>query len=666
MSAVPGSTSNAVERFGIAAPKLAANGYQPVPITPGTKACDHLKGWQRFEFKLGDEKRWRADYTGLRTDYTPAVDIDCTHEEIADELTLLAHDLLGRGLLRFGRRPKSALLYRTEAPFRKLLLEFKLPQLAGQKIEILGKGQQLVAFAVHPDTGAPYTWSAGSPLDTPSAELPKITEQDARKFLIAAEQRLLELGAEIVKNTARRDEKPAQVVAEREPIGLSLDHLREFLDQQDPDTEHDDWLRVLQAVHHETGGSDEGLHLVDTWSSQAGSKYLGSQHVEQRWRSFGTSGGPQITMRSFGFHSVATADDFEDLAANDPPPPSGEEITARALRRFPIEWGVKIDRGQLLNSDYFIKGVLDRVALGMSFGEPGSGKSFLLTDMALAIARGVPWNGHRVRQARVVYISLEGHTGINRRLAAYAEFHAVDLSAIPFAPLKTRLSLLDKKDVLALAQAVTGAGGADLIVIDTLAQATPGGNENSSEDMGKALWSAQELGRTTGAMVLLVHHSGKDSTKGARGWSGAKGAVDVELEVLRDGDRRTVKLSKVKDGRDGHEIPFSLQTVQLGADQDGDEISSCVVSTTPGARPVRQPKGDAQRLVLSVLRDLADMCEDDEPVHLYALINNAVAQMPFDQTQGKRDSRRTTISRAVDSLQRQNFIAIEHGKVALL
>jgi hypothetical protein len=161
-------------------------------------------------------------------------------------------------------------------------------------------------------------------------------------------------------------------------------------------------------------------------------------------------------------------------------------------------------------------------------------------------------------------------------------------------------NLLAPQDVRDLSGAI---GPADVIVIDTLAQVTAGANENSSEDMGKALAACRSLHEATGAVVVVVHHAGKDASRGARGWSGLKGAADAELEVTRDGDLRRARVSKQKDGTDGDVLAFRLRTVELGRDEDGDPITSCVVEHNVTFTPTeRQPSGKAQRELLAALR----------------------------------------------------------------
>jgi hypothetical protein len=154
------------------------------------------------------------------------------------------------------------------------------------------------------------------------------------------------------------------------------------------------------------------------------------------------------------------------------------------------------------------------------------------------------------------------------------------------------LDLTDPKDVKALILEIQALGKFGVIFIDTMAQATPGANENTSEDMGRMLAHCKEVGHYTGALVCLVSHSGKDLSKGTRGWSGLRGAMDFQLEVQQDPTtkERSVRLDKSKDGADGTTWPFTLEVVDLGRDKDGRPITSCVVV------PVTSALSDAAKL----------------------------------------------------------------------
>ena len=147
-------------------------------------------------------------------------------------------------------------------------------------------------------------------------------------------------------------------------------------------------------------------------------------------------------------------------------------------------------------------------------------------------------------------------------------------------------NLLKTDYVAALTKAIQEADcpGA-VIVIDTLNRATPGADENSSEDMGLAIEGAKVLQKKVGGLVMLIHHTGKDTTRGMRGHSSLFAALDSAIEVVRTGDQRSWKVAKSKDGEDGKEVPFELEVIHLGIEIDGDDMSSitsCVINEVVG------------------------------------------------------------------------------------
>lgn len=304
---------------------------------------------------------------------------------------------------------------------------------------------------------------------------------------------------------------------------------------------------------------------------------------------------------------------------------------------------------------WVVRGVLPAAELAMVYGESGAGKSFLVLDVVMAVARGVPWRGLAVRQGPVIYVAAEGAGGFRKRLAAYAAHSGIDLATVPLCVVPECPSLLGE-DGKALAQAIQGAGGAAVIVIDTLAQVSAGGNENSGEDMGKVLAHCKLLHRVTGALVVLVHHAGKDATKGARGWSGVRAAVDAEIEVSRGVACRTARVTKQKDADDSAVFNFNLCSVMVGADEDG-EISSCVVEHVDLPVKVRKPAGPLQQRVLRQFHDLAF----EGQVSLAALVAAAVGAEPKPDG---HDRRRELVRRAIDKLNEGAFFRVDGDLVA--
>lgn len=291
----------------------------------------------------------------------------------------------------------------------------------------------------------------------------------------------------------------------------------------------------------------------------------------------------------------ALTDSAEVLRPPAPPPPRYPMLSGADLRALPaLLWR--------------IKGVFPASGLAAIYGASASGKSFLALHMAAELARGRDWFGYRVKRAPVVYLPLEGEAGFKLRCAAWEQEHGEplpDALRLTMAPFK----LTDSEDVEALAAAAAGVGPDPVIFIDTMNRAAPDEDENAPDGMGRILDGAKNLQRLTGGLVVLVHHTGKDASKGMRGHSSLFAALDGAIEVTRDDDRRGWRCAKSKDGKDGQEHAFTLHIHELGTDEDGDALTSCVVredtsaSTSETRRP-SPPKGPNQRVFMDALRPL--------------------------------------------------------------
>jgi len=250
-----------------------------------------------------------------------------------------------------------------------------------------------------------------------------------------------------------------------------------------------------------------------------------------------------------------------------------------------------------------VRGVLPAVGQAALFGPSASGKSFLAMDMAAAIAEGQSWFGCRVEAAPVVYAALEGEAGFKLRAQAWEVSRGRELPD-GLLMMMQGFKLTDPRDVSDLA-AVVPAGA--VIFIDTLNRAAPTADENSSKDMGEILEGAKRLQRLTAGLVVLIHHTGKDTSKGLRGHSSLFAAMDACIEVSRDGDRREWKVAKSKDGADGDAHPFKLHIEALGSDEYGDPVTSCVVLRDTNAQAIQRvkvPQGGNQKLVYEGIRPL--------------------------------------------------------------
>jgi len=226
-------------------------------------------------------------------------------------------------------------------------------------------------------------------------------------------------------------------------------------------------------------------------------------------------------------------------------------------------------------------------------------------------------------------------------------------------------NILEADDALDIIRSIRDYGPTDLVVIDTLAASMPGGDENTGKDMGQYVKHCKRISKALDATVVLVHHSGKDQSKGARGWSGLKAATDAELEVTRNGDYRTATVTKMKDGADGDSWSFKLTGVTLGYDEDGDEITSCVVEQTEGEPaqhlPQREPGGMYGKHCLRVARK---MLKSGNPLMPEDIVDVAVTGLPQPES-GARDTRKQNCVRAIQKLVVDGYLFLQNGRVSL-
>lgn len=281
-----------------------------------------------------------------------------------------------------------------------------------------------------------------------------------------------------------------------------------------------------------------------------------------------------------------------------------------------------LDRFRLLTADelmsrpaapYVVKRTIPANSIGAFAGPSGSGKTFLLHDMLRSVSEGSDWFSLRTNLTPVLYIGLEGESGIANRAKAQRIRYGRDFPGMRY--MTTPLDIRSSVDREALVASIRSAGWDEGVVcFDTLNRAAPGMDENASQDMGHVIDALKELQRDLGGVVIVVHHTGKDASRGLRGHSSLIAALDFAIEVSRDGDRREWKLAKAKDAEDGETHAFKLEVVELGVDEDGDPITSCTVR--PDLQPVetlqrvRLPQGGNQKVIYDALTPLFKASKD--------------------------------------------------------
>jgi hypothetical protein len=262
--------------------RLRSNHYSPIPLygkNPGV--CDRWQWQTKHDASIEEIEHWQVSFpdarnTGLLTKFCPAFDIDILHAEAVRAIEDLVRERFadfGRILVRRGRAPKAAVLFRTSEPFRKITRLFTAPEGFApedrdQRLEFLADGQQIVAYGEHPDTGRPYEWIGGSPDNVPIDQLPDITA-DAAKDVAAAAARILvdQFGYKPKISSIGLDDCGGEHVAGEAQAPARL--IERALAVIPNDGGWDEWNRIGMAIFAGTGGSEAGFQLFDEWSGRS-------------------------------------------------------------------------------------------------------------------------------------------------------------------------------------------------------------------------------------------------------------------------------------------------------------------------------------------------------------------------------------------------------------
>lgn len=257
---------------------------------------------------------------------------------------------------------------------------------------------------------------------------------------------------------------------------------------------------------------------------------------------------------------MSTIMKFESLASENSKP-AFNLVSGNALTKIDsLQW--RVDQ------------IIPMTGIGVIYGASGEGKSFYAIDLGMSIARGINWFGKITTISPVVYLSLEAEHGFKVRIAGYCNhakietpenFHAV------FDPFR-----LDNTNTVE--ELIRICPRNSVIFIDTISRALPTADENSSKDMGIAIDNAIKISKSLNSLVIFIGHTGKDSSRGWRGWSGLNAAVDFSIEVSEDDtNTKQFRVTKLKDGQDGFRHTFSLKPINFQINSSDQISTTCVI-----------------------------------------------------------------------------------------
>lgn len=503
--------------------------------------------WTEKISTLAEVENWQLsrDYgICLQTRLIRALDGDIVNKGLAKKILKVIHEELGIVPVRLrSNSTKFLAAFQLQGDYGKRVLK------TGQgNIEFLATGQQFVAAGTH-DSGVRYEWAGKLP-----ETFPIISPEQFEKLWM----RLTDEFA-IEKPSSSKTRKAA---VPGDAGKIITDPVVKFLADHNKVLEIGTEGKVFVecpwiAEHSQDNGPTQTTYLcAGTRGYSQGAFRCLHAHCANRTKD------DFLTAIGYG------ADDYEDVSTPEDKKKRERLPVIRAdeyINRPPVKW--------------LIKGVIPEQGSGMGYGGSGYGKTFAILDQACAIALGKEWNGCRVQQGEVLYICAEGAGGFMSRIKAYIDSSHCDakqlgdsLKIMPAAP-----NFLKKDDVDALIKTIKEkCPNTKMVVVDTMAQTSTGGDENSAKDMGIMLENIERVRDETGCASYLIHHIGKNEALGARGTTALKGDLDFQSLITRNGDRRLFWIDKMKDAPDKFGWYFRLESVFLGNDADGDPITSCV------------------------------------------------------------------------------------------
>lgn len=288
--------------------KLLDNGYQIVPIRPGGKSPD-FDGWAKAKASKEQLKEWldgghKNAGVGILTKFTPAVDLDIRDPEVAALMVKYVQEVMGGKLLRVGQAPKALFFFRTDNPMRKRRSTERSDDLGSKnQVEVLGEGQQAVAYHKHPDTGKPYQWMTpgANPLEVRQADLPTLTPEMVDDMLAHFETLCDARDWDVTKKargSAKSISQGNMFEEDTAPVDMTDEEIFAQLMLVPGADDHDQWFQVGMALYHQWDGGETGKQYWHEWSETADN--YDREALEDRWKSFSIDGKMRapVTVRS--------------------------------------------------------------------------------------------------------------------------------------------------------------------------------------------------------------------------------------------------------------------------------------------------------------------------------------------------------------------------------
>jgi AAA domain-containing protein len=328
-----------------------------------------------------------------------------------------------------------------------------------------------------------------------------------------------------------------------------------------------------------------------------------------------------------------------------------------------------------------IDGLLSTTGLCFLGGQGSAGKSFIAVAMAVALATGEPFFGRAINEkVGTLVIAAEGREDMQARIAA-AKKHIgieVDLPVLWMAvPVFGAAFLRDLEQVNVWMQAKHNVR-LGMIVLDTVSASFSLKEEDSNAEAAATCKVLRQMGEHVGAVVMAVHHFGKDPSRGLRGASAwgfnADMALSVNAEIAPDGtvSNRSLAVTKDRGGAQGPVSAFDLVSIEL-ATKEGETFTNLAVSPTDarGSAPSKWTSNAMRNLKRALELVLITSGREEQPYSdgptvrtadsklvqaEFARINVVLSNTPATT----KDAHRHAYTRALKAAQDRGLIGIKN------
>jgi hypothetical protein len=465
-------------------------------------------------------------------------------------------------------------------------------------------------------TGLEYEWFNGSPAETAFVDLPEIQASDVDALLVRAEAHLAERGTLIKrgsKSPANDNERPVHVWSDH-PWSALNQHAYEDLGTWVPQLGREGLKRYHAGYH-----SVASFRPSNSATAKKRGRALNIQPEGICDYADGNRGYTPIDLVGVCLNipaheavdwlkdRVGEPDDGTPLIDTSKlkPKAGGDNATptkSEPKPRFNLTWFGDLEEGKPKN--WTIKGVLGEGEMTTVSGLPGTGKSVITGDAGFHVAAGMDWFGRKVTPGMVAYIAAERRKLTERRMLALREHY--DVHDVPLLVISGKLDLTSSlADATALAKVIEQAQDecdqkCVWIILDTLTRVFGPGDQNASKDMTRFVQACDELIRLTGAHLTVVHHTAWSGERG-KGAIDLDGAVDASFLVSKNAGTYTLKCDGANDGEEGTIATFTLQSVEIARDEEGEPTTAPVV--VPGeSGATKLAKGRESQNVLAALQ----------------------------------------------------------------